>query len=67
MPWIGLPPFLPDTAHSQLTLNRLCQCPGSGYLHFYDAKEDYKKEHEECVNALDRATSISTQQANTPT
>ncbi len=37
-----------------------CQCPGSGYLHFYGLIMQIKKLKEECVNALDRATSIST-------
>ena len=59
MPSNGLHPFLLDTdADGNQVIT--CQCPQTGYIHFY--KTEHKKFTDDiCVNALKRATSISTQ------
>ncbi len=35
MPYIGLLPFLHSSQKGKVTINRLCQCPTSGFSHFY--------------------------------
>ena len=59
MPSIGLPPFLQRRFGGSLW-QVLCQCPQSGYLHFYRTNTEESRRKRECVNALNRATSIST-------
>ena len=42
------------------TLNDGCQCPHTGNTHFYEEGRQVQGEHAGCVNALTRATLIST-------
>ena len=85
MPYIGLLPFLPNYAKDENKEVRVCQCPTSGFSHFYSKKAMAKQNkskvcqcptsgfshfyHErevrnnniiKCVNALHRASPIST-------
>ena len=39
---------------------RLCQCPTVGFFHFYDGINNNILAYANCVNALNRASSIST-------
>ena len=39
---------------------KLCQCPRTGNLHFYGICMEYYEVAAKCVNALVRATYIST-------
>ena len=41
-------------------LSDMCQCPTAGFFHFYEQLDSYRVEFEICVNALQRASSIST-------
>ena len=60
MPFIGLLPFLPVIAIAVITIAVMCQCPLSGFLHFYVCEYLQVQPSEISVNALYRAFSIST-------
>ena len=59
MPYIGLLPFLRNSDETDKTGKEVCQCPISGFSHFY---EFYSEWHKDVfgVNALYRASPIST-------
>ena len=60
MPFIGLSPFLQCCTGATTIIKLMCQCPLSGFLHFY--MTNFKTIlGAKCVNALYRAFSISTQ------
>ena len=60
MPFIGLLPFLHKVSRLKAPEIRLSQCPLSGFFHFYLISKLFKNENEKGVNALYRASSIST-------
>ena len=61
MPFIGLLPFLQKLCTTQNVEEfLLCQCPLSGFFHFYGFDGCIKFKTIHCVNALYRASSIST-------
>ena len=60
MPFIGLSPFLRKLGKVGLALKKQCQCPLSGFLHFYVCEYLQVQPSEISVNALYRAFSIST-------
>ena len=60
MPYIGLLPFLHSSQKGKVTINRLCQCPTSGFSHFYTGVHHQNQQLHGCVNALHRASPIST-------
>ena len=71
MPCIGLLPFLPwplkrKTRNFIFSHLLMCQCPASGFFHFYPIKEVSIMFKQNCVNALHRASSISTMFADIP-
>ena len=59
MPWFGLLSFLPEGGYRMKKFLEGCQCPGSGYSHFYICIAIYGVAMFS-VNALVRATLIST-------
>ena len=60
MPFIGLSPFLLESPFIGYLSMILCQCPLSGFLHFYALNFIFDKKKKYSVNALYRAFSIST-------
>ena len=60
MPYLGLSPFLPSSTQKKCSRCVMCQCPISGYPHFYKGTYYGYKAGKECVNALSRAIPIST-------
>ena len=60
MPFIGLSPFLLCAFLKVQPGDIMCQCPLSGFLHFYGDELMTFKVKTESVNALYRAFSIST-------
>ena len=60
MPYIRLLPFL-QMAETKTSIRQIvCQCPTSGFSHFYIYKNESKQRNKLCVNALHRASPIST-------
>ena len=64
MPYIGLPPFLHEKKEYRTFHEHLCQCPISGFPHFYPPHPETKEVYVYCVNALYRASPISTNKDN---
>ncbi len=60
MPYIGLLPFLLEMVDDDTQDNAVCQCPTSGFSHFYLPKVFVFGMLIGCVNALHRASPIST-------
>ena len=61
MPYIGLPPFLPpEETPSPSETPEVCQCPISGFPHFYKVAIYIQQYKRKSVNALYRASPIST-------
>ena len=60
MPFNGQSPFLQKETNPQKLMKSVCQCPSTGNLHFYDCFQLSWMQHVMCVNALQRAISIST-------
>ena len=60
MPYIRLLPFL-QMAETKTSIRQIvCQCPTSGFSHFYQDLTDVQTKANDCVNALHRASPIST-------
>ena len=64
MPCLGLSPFLLYGVFREL-MDAMCQCPVSGYPHFYMAACQVVYCSYICVNALSRAIPISTASTKT--
>ena len=63
MPFNGLLSFLPRLAISDEDKNSItCQCPSTGFFHFYKKQKNIGVGLFDCVNALQRASFISTLQ-----
>ena len=60
MPYPGLTPFLLDWHLFEKEYDEMCQCPIPGSLHFY-IQVMHGQKSKQCVNALSRAHSISTE------
>ena len=60
MPYIGLPPFLREKSMTKIFWLSRCQCPISGFPHFYSCQITDAGGEADCVNALYRASPIST-------
>ena len=60
MPYIGLYSFLHTEFQGKTSWKNRCQCPTSGFTHFYPAKLQIVTQTPMGVNALHRALLIST-------
>ena len=60
MPYSGLLPFLRIDYTILEREIEMCQCPTAGFFHFYDGINNNILAYANCVNALNRASSIST-------
>ena len=60
MPFFGLLSFLRKGLIVGYNEKEMCQCPSSGFSHFYAAPKDVAGIIIGCVNALLRASLIST-------
>ena len=60
MPFNGLLPFLLMNYITNSFSVNMCQCPSTGYYHFYEFLNGKDKQFTKSVNALQRAITIST-------
>ena len=59
-PKTGFPHFYPTDANAATSKKQPCQCPKTGFPHFYRLRAIVELHSNGCVNALKRASLIST-------